>query len=127
MNTETLNMVTEDTWQGQVEDLLTIYGWSAYHDLSGQTSGNSGRGFPDLVAIRGPELIALELKKMSGRTTREQVAWIKRFNGVETSAAYVVKPNQIAWLEKRLRPLPVQTTFTSNSTGATWLPANGRN
>lgn len=125
MNTEVLNLVTEATWQRQVEDLLTVHGWSTFHDLSGRTSGNAARGFPDLIAIRGDELIALELKKMSGRPTREQVAWIERFNGVEVSDAYVVKPNQFDWLENRLRRRPVQTAFTGNLTGTTgidWAP-----
>jgi hypothetical protein len=39
MNGETLKMMTEATWQGQVEDLLAIYGWSAYRDPSGQDVG----------------------------------------------------------------------------------------
>jgi Holliday junction resolvase len=126
MNMQVLNQVTEATWQRQVEDLLTVHGWSAFHDLSGKTSGNCARGFPDLIAIRGPELLVLELKKMSGRATREQVAWIERFDGVEASEAYVVKPNQFDWLERRLRPLPVQTSFATNSTGASWHPSSGR-
>ena len=69
MNTQVLNQVTEATFQRQVEDLLTIHGWSAFHDLTGKTSGSAAKGYPDLTCIRGSELIVLELKTQKGIVT----------------------------------------------------------
>lgn len=122
MNRDVLALVTEKTWQRQVEELLTIHGWASFHDLSGKTSGSAARGFPDLIAIRGAELIALELKTQKGRVAPEQKQWIMRFDGVETSEGHMVRPSEFDWLDARLRRTHTQLVFdtdTRNSTGTT--------
>jgi len=120
MKATNLAAVSEATFQRQVEDLLTIHGWATFHDLTGKTSGNAAKGFPDIIAIRGPRLIALELKTQNGRVTAEQTEWIARFDRVETTDAHIVRPADFDVLEARLRRPPEQLTITSNSTDATW-------
>lgn len=63
----------EAPWQATVEGLLRFYGWRYYHT---HRSDRSPPGFPDLVAIRGLELIFAELKTDTGRTAPAQVAWL---------------------------------------------------
>lgn len=65
--------LTEAQWQAQVEGLARMYGWRVYHT---HDSRRSAAGFPDLVMVRGPELIFAELKGESTRVTREQEAWL---------------------------------------------------
>lgn len=66
----------EDGWQAQVVGWLRYYGWTRiYHAPHGAHGGGTkgarvmhggqlgeGRGFPDLVALKGPRLLIAELK-----------------------------------------------------------------
>lgn len=64
---------SEAAFQQQVLNLAELYGWRAYHT---HNSRRSQPGFPDLVLIRGAELIFAELKTDKGRLRPEQEAWI---------------------------------------------------
>lgn len=75
----------EAAFQAQVEQLARYYGWRVFHapdNIPRRTA--SGRivkqdvepGFPDLVLVRGPELIFAELKTEKGRVSPEQQEWI---------------------------------------------------
>lgn len=65
--------LTEAAWQQQVEGLLDFYEWRHYHT---HDSRRSAPGFPDLVAVRGPELLFVELKTDTGKLRPAQRAWI---------------------------------------------------
>lgn len=65
--------LAEAAFQRQVEQLAAFYGWRTYHT---HDSRRSAAGFPDLVLVRGPELLFAELKTASGRVRPEQEAWI---------------------------------------------------
>jgi hypothetical protein len=58
----------------KVENLLTLYGWRWYHT---HDSRRSPAGFPDYVAVRGPELIFVELKAERGRVRPQQREWLE--------------------------------------------------
>lgn len=64
---------SEAAFQTQVLNLAGYYGWKAYHT---HDSRRSQAGFPDLVLVRGPELIFAELKTDTGRVRPEQQEWI---------------------------------------------------
>src|SRR5215207_8891459 len=77
----------EKPWQTQVTNLATHYGWkcSHFHDSRRQVirrgrpvviGDKDAAGFPDLVLVRGPELLFVELKTDKGRTTPAQNEWI---------------------------------------------------
>lgn len=70
---------SEAAFQQQVLNLAELYGWRAYHT---HNSRRSQPGFPDLVLIRGPELIFAELKTDKGRLRPEQEAWIAELERV---------------------------------------------
>lgn len=58
----------------KVENLLTLYGWRYYHT---HRSDRSPPGFPDYVAVRGPELIFAELKTERGHVRPAQAEWLE--------------------------------------------------
>jgi len=81
--------VTEKRLMAQLIDLLTATGWMTYHTFD---SRRSTAGFPDLIAIRGARMLAIEVKSEAGRITPEQRAWLVALAAVPGVAAYVVRP-----------------------------------
>jgi hypothetical protein len=99
-----LRAITERQWQATVEKLMTAHGWHWYHATDNRpVTAKSGRkyvqniraGWPDLFAVKGPRLLAVELKREEGKTSREQDAWLRVLAaaGVEV---HVWKPRDLA-------------------------------
>lgn len=65
--------LTERRWQDQVMRLARICGWRCYHTWS---SMHSGAGFPDLVLVKPPLLVFVELKRDVGKVTAAQQEWL---------------------------------------------------
>ena len=72
---------SEAAFQQQVLNLAGYYGWRSYHT---HDSRRSQAGFPDLVLVRGPELIFAELKTDTGRVRPEQQEWIAALQAIST-------------------------------------------
>lgn len=66
--------MSEKDFQQLVVDLATVRRWSVYHTFD---SRHSAAGFPDLVLIRPPRLVFVELKREAGTPTLPQQAWQK--------------------------------------------------
>lgn len=71
--------VLEVDWQRTVTDAMDAMGWTWNHtrrSIGGKGRGwvtaTTLRGWPDLVAWRGPRLLFVELKTDTGRLTDEQ-------------------------------------------------------
>ena len=62
-------VVTEAQWQQTVLDAAQLMGWWSYHT---HDSRRSTPGFPDLVLIRPPRVMFIELKRETGRLTTAQ-------------------------------------------------------
>lgn len=70
----------EADFQRQVTDLAELLGWSWAHFRPAETargwrtpvSGPLGKGFPDLVLVKGSRLIFAELKRDKGKVSLEQ-------------------------------------------------------
>lgn len=95
--------MTEAEFQRQVMRIAADYGWSVVHIGRARvgkrwvtpTRGPGGevvRGFPDLVLLRPPQLVFLELKKAGGRPTPEQREWVAALQRVDGVEAYIVDP-----------------------------------
>jgi len=56
-----------------VIDLAHLTGWLCYHT---HDSRRSCPGFPDVILVRGTQLLAAELKSERGRVTPAQQGWI---------------------------------------------------
>jgi hypothetical protein len=91
--------LSERDFQAQVLQLATLHGWRHYHTLR---SRGSDSGFPDLVLIRPPELLIVELKSERGRLHAAQAEWLAKLRecGVET---HVWRPADFDELHARLR------------------------
>lgn len=89
----------ESAFQKQVEGLAKVYGWLRYHT---HDSRRSHAGFPDLVLLRGPELIFAELKTDRGRIRPEQQDWIDALQLVPGVDVYLWRPKDWDALHARL-------------------------
>jgi hypothetical protein len=74
--------ITEADFSTQVEGLLNLSGWRWHHSRPARTKDgwvtpiSGDPGIPDIIAVRGDELIWIELKSERGRLTPGQYAWI---------------------------------------------------
>lgn len=113
--------VNEAAFQVSVVGLLRVYGWPhIYHAPAGghapaRTGGRrvaleqlpEGRGFPDLLAVRGPRILVAELKSDAGRIGPGQAEWlgalrevglaIDRLGGSDDVADYEVSVEAYLW------------------------------
>jgi hypothetical protein len=69
----------ENAFQTQVLNLAAFYGWRAYHT---HDSRRSQPGFPDLVLVRPPEILFVELKGARTRVQPEQREWLAMLSDV---------------------------------------------
>jgi VRR-NUC domain len=92
------------TW---VTDVAKAAGWLTHHNPD---SRRVPPGIPDLILLRPPQLLFIELKKL-GRASKlreEQKQWI---NGLQRCGqeALVWTPNEIPTIWERLTGLPFET------------------
>lgn len=73
----------EDAWQGTVVDAAKVQGWLVYHT---QDSRGSSKGFPDLVLVRAPRILFVELKNETRKLEPEQVDWLAALSVVALAA-----------------------------------------
>jgi hypothetical protein len=72
--------LSEKDFQQQVLDLTRLSGWLCYHT---HDSWRSAPGFPDLVMVRPPRLLFVELNSEQGRLRLEQATWLEVLAGCE--------------------------------------------
>lgn len=91
-------ILSERAWQSILQDALTREGWGWNHIYRMRTASGQWRtsttavGWPDLVAIRPPHILALEVKADRGVIAPEQIEWLKRFAAIPTGLAWVLRP-----------------------------------
>ncbi len=97
------NQWSEKEFSRQVISLAKTLGWKVAHFRPARVTrhgvekyetpvGADGAGFPDLILIRGPRLLALELKSAKGRLTMYQAEWLDLFRAVPGCLAVVLRP-----------------------------------
>ncbi len=91
--------MTEAELQALVVDAADLGGWLVYHT---HDSRRSRPGFPDLVMVRGDELIMVELKSAKGRIRPDQQAWIDALSKIDKLTVAIVRPAEADWLVRRL-------------------------
>lgn len=99
MTSVALPAISEKAWQEQVVQLAALYGWKHYHPFD---SRRSVSGWPDLVLVRPPELLIVELKTDRGRIRPPQQEWLDALAmcGVEVA---VWRPRDFEQVHDRLR------------------------
>ena len=100
-----LRAITEAQWQHQVQTIATAHDWRWYHAPDNRpVTARSGRryvqairgGFPDLVLVRGPRLLFVELKREGPRgvVTDDQQQWLDDLARA-SAEVYVWRPSDL--------------------------------
>ena len=89
----------EADFQQAVLDLAQLAGWRVYHTYD---SRRSNPGFPDLVLVKPPMVLFVELKTDKGRLTAEQQEWIEDLMRCTEVEAHVWRPQHWHLLEQVL-------------------------
>ena len=91
--------MTEKDLQALVVGAADAGGWLVYHT---HDSRRSPAGFPDLVLVRGTEVLFVELKSERGRVRPDQQVWMDALDRVDTISNGIVRPSQADQLVGRL-------------------------
>ena len=78
-------------------------GWMAYHT---HDSRRSEAGFPDLVLVKPPVVVFVELKTNKGRTSKEQTQWLEQLGLCTDIEVHLWRPADWDEIEQRLGFLP---------------------
>lgn len=88
----------EGDWQKQVIDYAQLRGWKVAHFRPAKTERGwrtpvsaDGKGFPDLVLVRPPEILFVELKADKGKLRAEQKDWLEKIERVEVEARHAFR------------------------------------
>lgn len=83
----------EDSFTRQVLKYARLNGWKTIHIRPGRTKDGwntpiqgDGIGFPDLLMIRGPEIVVAELKCGKNKVNECQRDWLKAFEEARVPA-----------------------------------------
>ena len=92
-------LVTEKAFMATILQAAELYGWYAYHT---HDSRRSTAGFPDLVLIKPPHVLFLEVKRENGRLSVAQADVLAMLWGCDQVTAGVVRPSDweqiVEWL-----------------------------
>ena len=97
--------ITERDWQTRVIDAAKLFGWRYAHFRSARTAKGwktameGDKGFPDLVLVKPPRVIFVELKSDQGKLSIEQFNWMTALEAGNVEA-YVWRPEN--WQEAYL-------------------------
>jgi hypothetical protein len=95
---------TERQFLEQVKSAARLFGWAWWHDSATNAPRNCWqcgahqrvernlKGFPDLLLVRGEDLLFVELKSDRGRTSEAQSEWLGRLGAVRRVRVEVWRP-----------------------------------
>jgi hypothetical protein len=100
---------SEREFQDTLVGVLELFGYVVEHTYplltrpkSGQPvwrTGSTLKGKPDLIAVRPPRLLAIEVKTEVGRPSPEQVAVLSMYSEVPCARAWLVTPDDPPWAD----------------------------
>lgn len=94
-----LNSVSEADFQRFVFDVAKRGNWITYHTYR---SDRSPRGFPDVVAVRPPRVLFIELKKQRGTVSEAQAVWLAYLRACPGVEVYIWRPEDEATVKEVL-------------------------
>ena len=93
-------LMSEAELQTAFIELAQLFGWRIAHFRPAMTSKGwrtpveaDGKGFPDVIAVRGTRCLAVEFKSARGRLSKDQVDWLDAFEQVHGVEQYVFRPD----------------------------------
>jgi hypothetical protein len=102
--------ISEAVFCDQVIHLARMLRWRTAHFRPARTAtgwrtavSGDGKGFPDIIAVRGDRMLACELKIGRGKPTADQVEWLNAFDGVPAVEVHVWLPRDWDDIERTLR------------------------
>lgn len=105
-----LKGVKEREFQRALWAFAEQHGWKCYYQTrparqlkDGSWRGLAPGGWPDVIAVRDGQLLALELKSEAGRATPAQQEWVDSLNRVAGISAGIFRPRDAKTLMELLR------------------------
>lgn len=92
--------MNEAALQQLLTDAAELNGWLVFHD---NDSRRNAAGFPDLVLVKPPRVLFLELKSEIGRVRPEQHVWMEALMRSDTIASAIVRPEHADHIIKYLQ------------------------
>lgn len=98
---------TEKQFQAWVIDTAKRCGWKYSHTYralmqDGQWRTTCAVGWPDLVLVRGPRIVFMELKSKTGRLDPAQDEWLDALAEIPCAEVWVVDPTMSGTVEALL-------------------------
>ena len=105
----TQQTLSEYEFQVAVTRYAESEGWSVQYFRKSAAIGKDGRwrglgnaGWPDVIAVRGPRMLAIECKSERGTASAEQNEWLRLLSGVPGVEAFIARPRDAGDLMRRL-------------------------
>ncbi len=92
--------MTEAQWQRVIVDAAHALQWMVYHTYD---SRRSNPGWPDLVLVKPPRLLAIEVKAEKGRVRPEQIIWLAALDQIPGVTAMLARPSDWGRIESLLK------------------------
>jgi len=84
--------MTEAELQTAIIDVAELAGWLVFHD---HDSRRNPAGLPDLILVKPPRVVFLELKTDTGRLRPEQQTWLEALADCDTIASALIRPDNL--------------------------------
>ncbi len=92
--------ISERGFQGAVIEAAQIVGWRVAHFRPAKTEKGyrtpvqaDGAGFPDLVLVRPPRVLFVELKSEKGRASQAQITWLQELGASDEIDTFEWRPS----------------------------------
>ena len=96
--------VTERDLAATVIEAAEALGWKVFAVLDTRVPAKrTSKGWPDLVLVKGPEMIFAELKTQRGVVSSEQDGWLEALREVRRYTVALWRPSDMASIMERLR------------------------
>jgi hypothetical protein len=116
-NSKRPQAISEKLFLQQVRDLARLLGWLQFHVHDAR---RSPAGFPDLVLVKSPSVLFIELKSSSGRLRPAQRVWLSALEQCPGVEAHVWRPRDWPEIVSRLqkkRDTPTQCGTSRHQNG----------
>ena len=97
-NTKTQMPITERQFANQIIDLCKLFGWLYYR------AWISPSGYPDIILVRPPRVILVELKTEKGQPTESQWIWLYTLQHCPGVECYLWRPSDFEAITEILSP-----------------------
>lgn len=96
------NLTREKDFQGTLVSTLEMFGYVAEHTYPlrtqhGWRTGSTLKGKPDLIAVRPPRLLAIEVKGENTALEEPQRAVLSLYAAIPCARAWVIRPHDPPW------------------------------